>query len=112
MGNKLLRSSRKSAKRFETPVASSITTYVGISRSPQAKKEMEKGGRRSRHAYAYGSVGECPTELRQADRATDKVGLLEYADNVVKKLPRAAIGSGFFMLCDTTLYIMSTKAKS
>ena len=42
MGNKLLRSSRKSAKKFETPVASSITTYVGISRSPQAKREMEK----------------------------------------------------------------------
>merc|ERR1719399_1823597 len=51
--------------------------------------------------------------VKQTGQIPDKVGLLEYADNVVKKLPLCGHRwkRGFFMLCDTTLYIMSTKGK-
>ena len=72
------------------PVASSITTYVGISRSPQAKKEMEKRGRRSRACICLRKRWRMPNGTSsQTGQIPDKVGLLEYADNVVKKLPRA-----------------------
>ena len=115
MGNKLLRSSRKSAKKFETPVASSITTYVGISRSPQAKREMEKARQEKQgmHMRTEALANAQRNFVKQTGQIPDKVGLLEYADNVVKKLPLCGHRwkRGFFMLCDTTLYIMSTKGK-
>ena len=113
MGNKLLRSSRKSAKKFETPVASSITTYVGISRSPQAKREMEKARQEKQGMHMRTeALANAQRNFVQTGQIPDKVGLLEYADNIVKKLPQCGHRwRRFFMLCETTLYIMSTKGK-
>ena len=112
MGNKLLKSNKKN-KSFETPITNTITAHINI---PKKNKTITNTTVEQRQKL------QLPIQLANAQRnfinqtgqIPDKVGILDYSDMVVQKLPfwGNRWKRGFFTLCKTTLYTMSMKGKT
>ena len=111
MGNKILKSNKKN-KSFETPITNTITAHINI---PKKNKTITNTTVEHRQKL------QLPIQLANAQRnfinqtgqIPDKVGILDYSDMVVQKLPfwGNRWKRGFFTLCKTTLYTMSMKGK-